>query len=98
MNDEAEPGREWRRWGGRLKLYRDTTGDQSPVSAVIYTHSHVDQAQTMEARRCGQPWWLMLARSGDKAGGIAHATTAMNALPPEKHSLTLRMLLAEIQA
>ncbi|WP_240802045.1 XRE family transcriptional regulator [Streptomyces sp. A1136] len=41
---------------------------------------------------------LMLARSGDRAGGIAHATTAMNALPPEKHSLTLRMLLAEIQA
>lgn len=40
----------------------------------------------------------MLARSGDKAGGIAHATTAMNALPPEEHSLTLRMLLAEIQA
>ncbi|MFF1561677.1 helix-turn-helix domain-containing protein [Streptomyces sp. NPDC058279] len=41
---------------------------------------------------------LMLARSGDRAGGIAHATAAMNALPPEKHSLTLRMLMAEIQA
>ncbi|MCF3181408.1 helix-turn-helix transcriptional regulator [Streptomyces polychromogenes] len=41
---------------------------------------------------------LMLARSGDRAGGIAHATTAMDALPPEKHSLTLRMLLTEIQA
>ncbi|MEW1653781.1 alkyl sulfatase dimerization domain-containing protein [Streptomyces sp. NPDC093707] len=25
-----------------LKLYRDTTNDQSPVSAVLYTHSHVD--------------------------------------------------------
>ncbi|WP_329191550.1 MULTISPECIES: hypothetical protein [unclassified Streptomyces] len=41
---------------------------------------------------------LMLARSGDRAGGITHATAAMNALPPEKHSLTLRMLLTEIQA
>ncbi|MFE9222761.1 multiprotein-bridging factor 1 family protein [Streptomyces lavendulae] len=41
---------------------------------------------------------LMLARSGDRAGGITHATTAMNALPPEKHSLTLRMLMEEIQA
>ncbi|MFI1152553.1 multiprotein-bridging factor 1 family protein [Streptomyces sp. NPDC020817] len=41
---------------------------------------------------------LMLARSGDKTGGIAHATTAMNALPPEKHSLTLRMLVNEIKA
>ncbi|MCB5910024.1 alkyl/aryl-sulfatase [Streptomyces pinistramenti] len=25
-----------------LQLYRDATGDQSPVSAVLYTHSHVD--------------------------------------------------------
>ncbi|MFE2857382.1 multiprotein-bridging factor 1 family protein [Streptomyces lavendulae] len=41
---------------------------------------------------------LMLTRSGDRTGGITHATTAMNALPPEKHSLTLRMLMEEIQA
>ena len=40
----------------------------------------------------------MLARSGDKAGGVAHATAAMEALPPEKHSLTLRMLVNEIRA
>ncbi|WP_347232516.1 hypothetical protein [Streptomyces sp. C] len=41
---------------------------------------------------------LMLARSGDKAGGVAHATTAMEALPPEKHSLTLRMRVNESRA
>ncbi|WP_030196342.1 helix-turn-helix domain-containing protein [Streptomyces sp. NRRL S-87] len=41
---------------------------------------------------------LMLARSGDKAGGVAHATAAMDALPPEKHSLTLRMQVNEIRA
>ncbi|KJK44082.1 hypothetical protein [Streptomyces sp. NRRL F-4428] len=41
---------------------------------------------------------LMLACSGDRAGGIAHATTAMETLPPEKHSLTLRMLVNEIRA
>ncbi|MCX5009441.1 helix-turn-helix domain-containing protein [Streptomyces sp. NBC_00555] len=41
---------------------------------------------------------LMLARSGDRAGGVAHATAAMEALPPEKHSLTLRMLVNEIRA
>ncbi|MFJ3914458.1 helix-turn-helix domain-containing protein [Streptomyces vinaceus] len=41
---------------------------------------------------------LMLARSGDRAGGIADATAAMDALPPEKHSLTLRMLVSEIKA
>lgn len=40
---------------------------------------------------------LMLARAGDKAGGIAYARNALNELPPEKHSLTLRMLLAEVE-
>ncbi|MDI3408174.1 helix-turn-helix domain-containing protein [Streptomyces cavernicola] len=39
---------------------------------------------------------LMMARSGDKHGGFAHARQAMDALPPEKHSLTLRMLVDEI--
>ncbi|AJT65053.1 helix-turn-helix domain-containing protein [Streptomyces chattanoogensis] len=41
---------------------------------------------------------LMLARSGDKTGGTAYAKTAMDALPPEKHSLTLRLLMAEVEA
>jgi hypothetical protein len=40
---------------------------------------------------------LMLARAGDRAGGSAYARTAMAQLHPEKHSLTLRMLLAEIE-
>lgn len=38
---------------------------------------------------------LMMARSGDPAG-VAYARSALDALPPEKHSLTLRMLMAEI--
>lgn len=41
---------------------------------------------------------LMMARAGDKEGGLAYAQTAMDALPPEKHSLTLRMLMDEIGA
>ncbi len=40
---------------------------------------------------------LMLARAGNRTGGAAHARAAMAALPPHKHSLTLRMLLAEIE-
>lgn len=40
---------------------------------------------------------LMLVRSGDRAGGLAHATAAMSELPPEKHSLTLRMLMDEME-
>ncbi|MFI1257117.1 helix-turn-helix domain-containing protein [Streptomyces netropsis] len=41
---------------------------------------------------------LMLTRSGDRAGGVAYAETALGKLPPEKHSLTLRMLMDEIRA
>ncbi|MGW8684338.1 helix-turn-helix domain-containing protein [Streptomyces sp. NPDC055817] len=41
---------------------------------------------------------LMMARSGDKAGGARYARAALDQLPPEKHSLTLRMLLSEIEA
>ncbi|MFC9815925.1 hypothetical protein ACFVJM_28135 [Streptomyces virginiae] len=37
---------------------------------------------------------LMLARSGDVVGGTAYARAA---LPPEKHSLTLRLLMAEVE-
>jgi transcriptional regulator with XRE-family HTH domain len=40
---------------------------------------------------------LVLARAGDRAGGSAHARAALARLPPDRHSLTLRMLLAEIE-
>jgi transcriptional regulator with XRE-family HTH domain len=39
---------------------------------------------------------LMLVRAGDREGGISYARTALDALPPEKHSLTLRMLMEEV--
>ncbi|MGH3916520.1 MAG: hypothetical protein ACRDTC_24380 [Pseudonocardiaceae bacterium] len=40
---------------------------------------------------------LMLVRAGDRDGGAAYARTALDALPSVKHSLTLRMLLTEIE-
>jgi hypothetical protein len=40
---------------------------------------------------------LMLARAGDRAGGVQYARAAMDRLPPDKHSLTLRLLVAEIE-
>lgn len=40
---------------------------------------------------------LMMAKSGDGRGGATYARAALNALPPEKHSLTLRLLMAEIE-
>ncbi|GCD33738.1 hypothetical protein OEIGOIKO_01461 [Streptomyces chrestomyceticus JCM 4735] len=40
---------------------------------------------------------LMLARSGDVSGGVTYAQNALDSLPPEKHSLTLRLLMAEVE-
>jgi hypothetical protein len=40
---------------------------------------------------------LLLARSGDRAGGTAYAQAALDKLPAEKHSLTLRMIMDEIR-
>lgn len=39
---------------------------------------------------------LMLARAGDLPGGRAYARAALDALPPERRSLTLRLLMAEL--
>jgi len=41
---------------------------------------------------------LMLVRAGDRVGGASYAREALDALPPGKHSLTLRMLMSEIEA
>jgi transcriptional regulator with XRE-family HTH domain len=40
---------------------------------------------------------LMLAKAGDVDGGIAYGRRALEALPPDKHSLTLRLLMREIE-
>ena len=40
---------------------------------------------------------LMLARAGDREAGTAYARAALDALPAKKHSLTLRMLMTEIE-
>ncbi|WP_253814353.1 hypothetical protein [Nocardia amikacinitolerans] len=39
---------------------------------------------------------LMLVRAGDRDQGVKLGRAALDALPPEKHSLTLRMLMEEI--
>lgn len=41
---------------------------------------------------------LLMVRSGDRTGGVAYAQGALNRLPPARHSLTLRMLLTEIES
>ena len=41
---------------------------------------------------------LTMARAGNATDGIAYARAAMDRLPPERHSLSLRLMLAEIEA
>ncbi len=43
------------------------------------------------------PRGLMLVRAGDRDSGTTYARAALDALPAEKHSLTLRMLMTEIE-
>ncbi|MBV9010447.1 MAG: helix-turn-helix transcriptional regulator [Pseudonocardiales bacterium] len=40
---------------------------------------------------------LMLVRAGDRDSGVAQARAALDALPADKHSLTLGMLMTEIE-
>jgi hypothetical protein len=40
---------------------------------------------------------LMLVRSGDVSNGIEYAQAAMARLPADRHSLTLRLLMAEVE-
>jgi hypothetical protein len=40
---------------------------------------------------------LMLVKAGDAEGGVAYARRAMAELPPERHSLSLQLMMAEIE-
>ncbi|MFC6019164.1 helix-turn-helix domain-containing protein [Plantactinospora solaniradicis] len=40
---------------------------------------------------------LMMASAGDAAGGLGYARRALDRLPPERHSLSLRLMLAEVE-
>jgi hypothetical protein len=40
---------------------------------------------------------LMMARAGDRDEGVAYARRALASLPPEKHSLSLRLMMGEIE-
>ena len=40
---------------------------------------------------------LMMASAGDRAGGLEYARQALDRLPPERHSLSLRLMMLEIE-
>ncbi|MEU2092988.1 hypothetical protein ACWDSF_30785 [Nocardia beijingensis] len=80
--------------GELIRELRKARGwSQGRLSDELAAHSgtNISLATHLEMHR-----GLMLVRAGDRAEGVRAARNAMEALPSEKHSLTLRMLMDEI--
>jgi transcriptional regulator with XRE-family HTH domain len=94
-SDYAVP---WWRMNVFLSLLLARLGDESgAVRAQERASQELPTTLPRFATHLDMHRGLMLARSGDPSGGVAYARAAMSALPPEKHSLTLRLLMAEIE-
>ncbi|MEW1661005.1 helix-turn-helix transcriptional regulator [Streptomyces sp. NPDC093707] len=95
-SDYAVP---WWRMNVFVSLLAARLGDEgTAVAAQDAARRELPAALPRFATHLEMHRGLMLARSGDKTGGTAYARTALDALPPEKHSLTLRLLMAEVEA
>ncbi|MFJ3906240.1 helix-turn-helix domain-containing protein [Streptomyces sp. NPDC090025] len=93
-SDYAVP---WWRMNVFLSLLSARLGDESgAVEAQDAARRELPDSLPRFATHLEMHRGLMLARSGDRSGGAAYARSALDALPPEKHSLTLRLLMAEI--
>lgn len=89
-SDYAVP---WWRMNVFVSLLAARLGDQNlALEAQDAAHRELPSTLPRFATHLELHKGLMLARSGD----VSYARAALDALPPEKHSLTLRMLLAEI--
>lgn len=95
-SDYAVP---WWRMNVFLSLLLARLGDErGAVDAQERAHRELPVSLPRFATHLEMHRGLMLARSGDRAGGVAYAQAALDRLPPGKHSLTLRMLMAEVKA
>ncbi|AXE26226.1 XRE family transcriptional regulator [Streptomyces globosus] len=94
-SDYAVP---WWRINVFVSLLAARLGDEATaVAAQEAARTEIPSALPRFATHLEMHRGLMLARSGDVSGGTAYARTALDALPPEKHSLTLRLLMAEVE-
>ncbi|MBT2390377.1 helix-turn-helix transcriptional regulator [Streptomyces sp. ISL-1] len=94
-SDYAVP---WWRMNVFVSLLAARLGDESTaVAAQEAARRELPETLPRFATHLEMHRGLMLARSGDKQGGTAYARNALDALPPEKHSLTLRLLMAEVE-
>ncbi|WP_327380586.1 hypothetical protein [Streptomyces sp. NBC_01207] len=82
----------------RLNAFTSRLGDETTaVAAQDQACVELPAALPRFATHLEMHRGLMLARSGDTAAGTAHARAEQDALPPEKHSLTLRLLMTEVE-
>ncbi|MFE3072142.1 helix-turn-helix domain-containing protein [Streptomyces sp. NPDC059247] len=96
ISDYAVP---WWRMNVFISLLAARLGDEATaVRAQDEARRELPATAPRFATHLDMHHGLMLARSGDKAGGTGHARSALGALPSEKHSLTLRMLMSEIES
>lgn len=95
-SDYAVP---WWRMNVFLSLLAARLGDESTaVEAQEAARRELPASLPRFATHLDMHRGLMLARSGDRTGGVGYARAALDALPPDKHSLTLRLLMAEVEA
>ncbi|MCS0639906.1 XRE family transcriptional regulator, partial [Streptomyces sp. LP05-1] len=92
-SDYAVP---WWRWNVFVSLLAARLGDEHAAEeAQDAARKALPATLPRFATHLEMHRGLMLARSGDARGGAEYARAALDALPPEKHSLTLRMLMTE---
>jgi hypothetical protein len=95
ISDFAVP--EWRfhtfasmllsRMGHRGAVAEQDAADRTRPAALTRFATHIELHRG-----------LMLAKSGEARGGRAYARAALDRLPPDKHSQSLRLILAEVES
>lgn len=95
VSDFAVP--EWRMAVFSSLLLARLGKERSALDAQDVAARHLPDSLPRFATHIELHRGLMLARSGARSEGVDYARAALAKLPPERHSLTLRMLLAEIE-
>jgi transcriptional regulator with XRE-family HTH domain len=95
ISDFAVP--EWRFWTFASMLYSRLGDETRALGAQEAADRTRPSTLPRFATHIELHRGLMLARAGDETEGIGYARTALDRLPPEKRSLSLRLMMAEIE-
>lgn len=94
ISDFAVPA--WRFWTFASMLYARLGDERRAVEAQEAADRSRPATLPRFATHIELHRGLMLVRAGDKAAGVAYARAALDRLPVEKRSLSLRLMMAEI--